>query len=261
MHRELFHFNLPSIFNMPEGLTIYSYPFFFSLGVIFAAIYGLWRFQVELKLTFIQILLFINTIIVSGFLGAYLFGIVKFHLSGSDSENPNGLILYGAIITVIPVIFILVRIYKASFAKVLDIMAIAFPILFVFVRTGCFLAGCCYGIPTNSVLGVIFTDPGCPAEPKDVPIHPTQLYSILLFLLIIGLLWYTKRRQKFEGQLFLLFLPVYAVGRGIIEIFRGDGRRGVIIEGILSYSQLISILIFIAAIVIYIRLWKKAKTQ
>jgi len=256
LHPIIFHINLPSFLNLPEGITVHSYPFFFFMGILFAAFYGFWRFRVELKVSFLKFLFLLNAVVVSGFVGAKLFGIVKFHLSGAGSENPNGLILYGAIITVIPVLFIMTRLFKISFVKALDIMAIAFPILFTFIRTGCFLAGCCYGVPTHSVLGVTFTDPGCQADPKGIPLHPTQLYSIFLFLMIIGLLWIIKRRQKFDGQLFLVFLSLYAVGRGIIEIFRGDSRRGVLVEGILTYSQLISVAIFIATVIFYFRLKK-----
>ncbi|HPR30547.1 MAG TPA: prolipoprotein diacylglyceryl transferase [Prolixibacteraceae bacterium] len=246
---------------MPDGITIHSYPFFFVLGVIFASIYCFWRFHVELQVTFKQIIISFNAVVISSFLGAKLFGIMKFHLSGVESENPNGLILYGAIVFVIPVLYFITKYQKLSFSKTMDIMAMTFPILFVFIRTGCFLAGCCYGIPTHSFFGVVFTDPHCSAEPKGIPLHPTQLYSIILFLFLIGILLLIKRKQKFDGQLFLVFLMIYAIGRGLIEMFRGDGRRGIIIEGILTYSQLISVLIFIAAIVFYIRLWRKASIQ
>jgi phosphatidylglycerol:prolipoprotein diacylglycerol transferase len=52
---------------------------------------------------------------------------------------------------------------------------------------------------------------------------------------------------------------LYALGRGFIEIFRGDLRRGFVIEDILSHSQLISILLIAVVGFIYIRMLKKSK--
>jgi phosphatidylglycerol:prolipoprotein diacylglycerol transferase len=56
----------------------------------------------------------------------------------------------------------------------------------------------------------------------------------------------------------MIYLMLYAIGRSIIEIFRGDLDRGFIIDGILSNSQFISLLVFLGALVMYIRLYKKA---
>jgi len=48
---------------------------------------------------------------------------------------------------------------------------------------------------------------------------------------------------------FVYFLA-YPIIRSVIEIFRGDLIRGFVIDGILSTSQFISILIFLAAAVL-----------
>jgi phosphatidylglycerol:prolipoprotein diacylglycerol transferase len=57
----------------------------------------------------------------------------------------------------------------------------------------------------------------------------------------------------------MLYLMLYAIGRSVIEIFRGDLDRGFIIDGILSNSQFISLLIFTGAMIVYIRLAKRSK--
>jgi phosphatidylglycerol:prolipoprotein diacylglycerol transferase len=48
-------------------------------------------------------------------------------------------------------------------------------------RLGCFLAGCCYGSPTDLPWGVVFPDLGPPAR------HPVQLYSVLGDLALVPL--------------------------------------------------------------------------
>ncbi|HMR58829.1 MAG TPA: prolipoprotein diacylglyceryl transferase, partial [Cyclobacteriaceae bacterium] len=75
----------------------------------------------------------------------------------------------------------------------------------------------------------------------------------------LALLVMLKNRKQFDGQLFLIYLMVYAVGRGILEMFRGDIDRGFLIENILSNSQYISLIVISAALYFYIRLNRNKK--
>jgi phosphatidylglycerol:prolipoprotein diacylglycerol transferase len=127
----------------------------------------------------------------------------------------------------------------------------------MFGRVGCFLAGCCYGRPTSSGWGVVFTDPACDAEPKNVALHPTQLYEAGYLLLILLTILYVRGRRRFFGQLFLLYLMLYAGGRFVLEYFRGDASRGYVVENYISHSQLIAILIIATTLFFYFRLRKR----
>lgn len=99
-------------------------------------------------------------------------------------------------------------------------------------RIGCFLAGCCHGVPTTEPWGVKF--PQLPG-----PVHPTQLYdSAIAATLAIILLWRFGRR-RFDGQNIALLLIAYPILRSLTEVFRGDADRGGL--WVLSTSQLISI--------------------
>jgi phosphatidylglycerol---prolipoprotein diacylglyceryl transferase len=148
---------------------------------------------------------------------------------------------------------------KIPVMGMLDIMAIVTCLVHGFGRIGCFMAGCCYGIPTDSFLGVIFTDPTCQAEPLHTALHPTQLYEATLIFSIMIVLWIYQSGKQFEGQLFLLYLMSYAFGRGVLELFRGDIQRGFIIENILSNSQFISLIVITVSIFFYIKLKRKSK--
>jgi phosphatidylglycerol:prolipoprotein diacylglycerol transferase len=138
-------------------------------------------------------------------------------------------------------------------------MAIVAPIIHGFGRLGCFFAGCCYGVPTDSILGVVFTDEISQAKPLHTALHPTQLYEFVLISSILLVLVQLKRKQKFEGQLFFVYIILYATGRSITEMFRGDLRRGFIIEDLLSHSQFISIVLIIITILAYRRFSRKRR--
>jgi phosphatidylglycerol:prolipoprotein diacylglycerol transferase len=122
-------------------------------------------------------------------------------------------------------------------------------------RIGCFFSGCCYGKTCDLPWAVIFTHAESLA-PKGVPLHPTQLYSalnsLLIFLVLVGL----KRIKGFEGQIFWAYVLLYAVTRSILEHFRGD-ERGMFIEGIVSTSQLIGLIMAVIAIAMMIILRRR----
>lgn len=136
----------------------------------------------------------------------------------------------------------------------LDIMAVTTCLVHMFGRLGCFMAGCCYGKPTGGGWGVVFTDPACDADPKNVPLYPTQLFEAGYILMVMIILLYLRGRRQFYGQLFLLYLSLYAVGRFVLEYFRGDTSRGYVIDNYISHSQFIAIVILAITLYFYFRL-------
>ncbi|UCF68543.1 MAG: prolipoprotein diacylglyceryl transferase, partial [Acidobacteriota bacterium] len=141
------------------------------------------------------------------------------------------------------------RYVKIPLLQGLDLLALTGALSMGIARWGCFFSGCCHGNPTDLPWGVTFPaiarelHAGLPA----VPIHPTQVYLSLNSLVIFGLLVLLYRRKRFHGQIMMVYLMLYAVTRYFIEFVRGDAVRGFVIEGLLSTSQFISVVAFIAA--------------
>jgi phosphatidylglycerol:prolipoprotein diacylglycerol transferase len=93
---------------------------------------------------------------------------------------------------------------------------------------------------------VTFTHPESLA-PKGVPLHPTQLYSSLNSLIIFAVLIGVRRIKKFEGQIFCIYVLLYGATRFVLEYFRGD-ERGMFLDGTLSTSQLLGLIMVVIAI-------------
>ncbi|MCG2676267.1 prolipoprotein diacylglyceryl transferase, partial [bacterium] len=74
---------------------------------------------------------------------------------------------------------------------------------------------------------------------------------IIFFILIM-----VRKKKKFNGELFWLYLLLYAVTRFGIEFLRGDDR-GPIFFNLFSISQLIGIGIFILALLMFFILRRK----
>lgn len=137
------------------------------------------------------------------------------------------------------------RVHRLPVWKVFDIYAPAIALGQSVGRLGCFAAGCDFGKPTTSSLGVVFTHPFAhevAGVPLGIPLHPTQIYESLATLLIFGILLWRYRRKTRDGQIFLLYLGLYAVARFFIEFLRGDEDRGFVFNHLLSTSQLIALI-------------------
>ena len=131
------------------------------------------------------------------------------------------------------------RKYGPRIAEVLPIVPVCITIAHAFGRLGCFFAGCCYGIPTESCLGVKF-----PSLVREV--YPTQLFeSGFLFLLFAVLFYLVFKRRSY--QTFAIYLFSYGIFRFCIEFIRGDERGAFV--GSLSPSQTLSIFLVLGSVV------------
>ena len=169
-------------------------------------------------------------------------------------------VFYGGLIAALGVGLLLVRRYKLPVWKTADMIAPGIALGHVIGRIGCFMAGCCYGSPTNVPWAVTFTDPVAAANsqtPLGVPIHPTQLYDAGAELLIlIFLLWFEKRGKPFAGRTFWVYMLLYAISRYIVEIYRAD-PRGILFG--MATSQFISVVIVPLSLYMLWRLKNKAQ--
>ncbi|MBN2590449.1 MAG: prolipoprotein diacylglyceryl transferase [Sedimentisphaerales bacterium] len=144
----------------------------------------------------------------------------------------GGLLAY--FILSIPLIFLL----SSRKREALDLIAISIPVPFIFAKLGCLFNGCCYGKPCNLPWAITFPEASRIA-PTGIPLHPTQIYEIIL-MLIIMIFFIRLRNNKWRGTRILWFLVLYGFGRAIIEIFRGDFDHHRYI-GPLTLSQLLCI--------------------
>ncbi|MBR9997783.1 MAG: prolipoprotein diacylglyceryl transferase [Cyclobacteriaceae bacterium] len=267
MHPILFEFGTPEFLTsfLPDTMTIYSYGAMIALGALFGFLYTGWQAKKQFNVPFETTNELILAILIAAILGGKLF--IVFEDPSRYLNHPmelfenfsQGFVFYGSLLFAIPTLLIFFKIKKLPILPMLDIMAITTLIVHGTGRIGCFLAGCCYGIPYDGFLSVVFTDPQCQARPLNTPLHPTQLYSIGLLFGIMILLSVIKRRKSFEGELFLLYLMLYSFGRIWIEFFRGDFSRGFIFDNLLSNSQFISLLVFVISMYFYNKLRNKSR--
>ncbi len=244
------------------SVTIYTYGFFIAFGAVLGGLY-MWRQgKKEFGLTFDQANTLFVLLIIAGVVGGKLFILFErpsYYLRNLTTLfSGSGFVYYGSLLTAIPVMLWYFKKHKIPTLAMLDVMAVVTCIVHGFGRIGCFNAGCCYGVPTDGFFGVVFSDPVCQARPLNVALHPTQLYEATLIFGILTFLLIYKSHKKFDGQLFILYLIIYASGRSLLETLRGDLERGFVIQDWLSNSQFISILVIGSSIYFYVKLNRRA---
>ncbi len=170
----------------------------------------------------------------------------------------GGLTYYGGFLGASVTAWYLLRADRFPFWKAADMAGLVVPLGLGFGRMGCLLAGCCFGKPTGSGLGLIFP-PNSPASESEfkagllqsmgessLSVHPTQIYeSGACFAIAALLILHLHGRKRYDGQVFMAFVALYAGVRFGLEFLRSDDRGGLL--G-LSTSQLIGLLL-IAAVV------------
>jgi len=200
-------------------------------------------------------------IIISALVGAKLLLLVTDF--GAYTSNPRELltlarvggVFYGGLILAVLVSLWYMRRHRMPLWPTCDAFAPGIALGHAIGRLGCFLAGCCYGRPTDAPWGVIFTDAFTSSyvgTPLHVALHPVQLYESAAEIVILALLLLLERRSRgFAGRTFWTYVLLYGVVRFGLEFFRGD-ERGAVLG--LSTSQFISVVLVVLATAVFLRL-------
>ncbi|MBW1745595.1 MAG: prolipoprotein diacylglyceryl transferase [Deltaproteobacteria bacterium] len=221
------------------GITLHTYGFFVAMGFLA----GILLARSEAKRLGVdpeKVMDLCFYILIAAIVGSRLFYVViNYELFLSNPLDvfkiwSGGLVFYGGFIAAFFTAFIYLRMHKMPVWLTADITAPSLAIGHFLGRLGCFSAGCCFGRECDLPWAVTFT-------------HPETLAPFL---------WSFRKRTKFHGQLFWLYVLLYGTTRSFIEIFRGD-FRGDPIFGLLSISQTLGISMSVIAVIMLIRLTTK----
>lgn len=237
--------------------TVYSYGLMTAIGIFAAIVFG----EYLLKKTKTAEEGFLIGMGIACVIGGYACSKILFWLTTLPEilKNPGllldfsgGYVVFGGLIGGVLTGYVYCRIKKTDFFKIFDMVMPAVALAQFFGRIGCFLAGCCYGKPTESALGVVFSK--SLYAPADEKLFPIQLVSSGLNLVNFFFLYFLwKKMGERTGVTGAAYIITYSIGRFFLEYFRGDLERGSV--GILSTSQFIAVFTLIIGLVLmFIRL-------
>jgi len=200
--------------------------------------------------------------LIAGFIGAKLLLYVLD--AGYYLQNPMQMVyslrsagvFYGGFALALIAALWYIRRHRLPLGRVFDLAAPALALGQGIGRIGCFAAGCCYGTSCDLPWAVTFTDARAfelTGAPLGIALHPSQLYHALANFFVLAVTMVAMRKRRFDGQVFWIYVLVYAVLRAVVEMFRGDTARGLFFGGMLSTSQLIALpAIVLAAIMLFV---------
>lgn len=132
----------------------------------------------------------------------------------------GGLAIYGGIIGGIIVIAVVCKVKKIHVIDMLDLCASAIPIGQILGRWGNFFNCEAYGSATTApwrmVIGKTLEEAGATGN------HPTFFYESAWNLIGFIILYFSSKKRKYRGEILLLYLGWYGLGRFFIEGLRTD---------------------------------------
>ena len=166
----------------------------------------------------------------------------------------SGWVVIGGLLGGVLGAFLYCRFKHVEFMPYFDLCVPSVALAQGFGRIGCFMAGCCYGRPTDSPIGIAFTHSNY--APNGVKLIPTQLISSGLDFLNMFVLIFIASKTKKKGVVAAFYIIFYTIGRFFVEMLRDDGRGSI---GIFSTSQFFSIVLIVPGIILLIFSLKSKK--
>lgn len=184
----------------------------------------------------------------------------------------GGLAIYGGVIAAVITLIVFTKVKKQSFFSMADSGVLGLILGQIIGRWGNFFNAEAFGGYTNSLFalryrldivgtGMLNNDVLSHVVETDgvkyIQVHPTFLYeSCWNLVLLIFMLWYRKRK-KFDGEVFFIYLGGYGLGRMIIEGLRTDSL--LLPHTNIAVSQLLAGICFVVSIICVIIGRKRVK--
>jgi len=248
------------------GKDIYWYGILISIGVIGALIFAIndtKKRKLYSDLPFDMALV----AVLCGLICARLYYVI-FDTSGTFRKDPlsifavwnGGLAIYGGIIGGALGLFIYSRVKKLNLPTLFDITVPGLALGQAIGRWGNFINQEAFGQPvTDSAwqwfpFAVYINDPrsGYSAGWYNATFFYESMWCLLIFLF----LFFYRKRQKFAGELTLLYIALYSFERMFVELLRSDQ----LLVGGMPVSHLLSVVLFAISVVLLAICYKKWRT-
>jgi phosphatidylglycerol---prolipoprotein diacylglyceryl transferase len=146
----------------------------------------------------------------------------------------GGVHAVGGILGVIAGLLLVRRWSGTSAAALADVSAPVAALVLTVVRFGCLARGCCFGVvghwpwsityPRTSYVFLVHADRGLVIADAahSAEVHPLPLYFAAVGLIIAVVARTYRQGKRYDGQIALLCLVLYAGATCILEFFRDD---------------------------------------
>ncbi len=183
----------------------------------------------------------------------FLWGNCKDNLLSIFNLRQGGIAIYGSLIGAVATVYVYCKVKKLSFLQMTDTACMGLVAGQILGRWGNFFNREAFGGYTDGLLAMQLPVSAVRAHEitdemwahvqviggeQFIQVHPTFLYESLWNLGVICFLYWYRTRKKFQGELFLVYLLGYGLGRVWIEALRTDqlqiGNTGIPVSQLLA---------------------------
>ncbi len=241
------------------GVNIYWYGVIIAAGVVLAYLYAMRRATKDFGLVKDRVFDVVFAAIIGGFVCARIYFCVFTELKNPGTYTfatvftgirDGGLAIYGGVIGAFLVGFVFCKIRKVNFFAMADLASLGFLIGQTIGRWGNFINQEAYGevCSPDWVFGMNGSKIASEVEAGAL-VHPCFLYESVWCLLGFVLLhFYSKKLRTFDGEITLMYVAWYGLGRFFIEGLRTDS----LYAGSLRVSQIVAGISFVVGLVLFI---------
>ena len=196
---------------------------------------------------------------------AFSWDLYKDDLLSILNLREGGLAIYGGVIAAMITVFVFSRRRKISFGLLVDTAGLGLILGQIIGRWGNFFNREAFGEYTNNLFAMQLPIDAVRASDitekmrehievingiEFIQVHPTFLYESVwnIGVLIILLLW--RKHKKFNGEIFLMYLFGYGVGRFWIEGLRTDQLQ--FFNGVAVSQVLAAVLVVVSAVLLVV---------
>lgn len=244
----------PILYHLWGPFAIHSYGLFIAIGLIIFVI----LVMKDQRFTALHLEDDFYAIVIAGICAAIIGGRMLYVISEHEHMHSpldllafwqGGLSILGGVIGTIVGLSLFLWYKNIPILPFFDLIAIYAPLLQAVARIGCFYAGCCFGLHCSFLWAIMYTDSNCYA-PLYTPIHPTQLYSALLLMIIFICLFIYSRRphNSISGMYFFIYITCISAERFFIDFWRADRCM---INNIFSYNQIVALFLITMTLAVY----------
>lgn len=270
--------NVPKSFTV-FGFTIAFYGVIIGIGMMAGLMMALREAKVSGQDPEIYWDFFLYAVIFS-IIGARIYYVVfawdyyKDNLLSIFNTRNGGLAIYGAVIAAFLTLLVYSRVKKTNFMQMADTGVLGLILGQIIGRWGNFMNREAFGEYTEGLFAMRLPVAAVRANEitekmadhltegiNYIQVHPTFLYESLWNLGILVLMLLYRKHKRFHGEICLLYLGGYGIGRFWIEALRTDQLRWGHTD--IAVSQVLGLVLFLAAVAIdiVVRLRMKNKEE
>lgn len=158
----------------------------------------------------------------------------------------------GGVIGGLIMLYLYSLLVKKDYKYMLILFMPSIPLMYAIGKIGCFVAGCCYGIPYDGIGHIVYHS--SEVALLNTNLFPIQIVETIIFLIIFIYIITRYYKNKFSIKLIMIEIIVCGIAKFLLDFLRYEHTVKLI-----TSNQIMCLLLVIFSSIYLIRLNKKIK--